>query len=246
MRWLPALLVVLLVGCTGGSATSPSAAPSTADQPSPASSAAQSSGAASAEPSGAPAGSAAPSAAGGLPAGCAAGFAAYLVEIEPIVSGFDPATATLGDLDTVDQAVHEKSIELLDANDSRATYDCSAIGVVGAYSAASAPWAAVGPSAAAAAPGTVAYLTALRDWKGLDEAALADYDIPHCDAAVDYIQEAVAGQTTTGVEGVEEMPLADGLRLLGVYRAYLQEVRNEVCPRDELGNDEFGFFGVMG
>jgi hypothetical protein len=181
-----------------------------------------------------------------LPADCAEGFAAYLVEIEPIVSGLDPATATLGDLDTLDQAVHARSIELLQANDSRATYDCSAIGLEWAYFDASSPWDTVLTFAADEAPGTVAYLTALRDWKGLDEATLADYDIPHCDAAVNSIQERVAGQTTSGVAEVSEMPLDEGLDLLGLYRAYLEEVRNEVCPRDELGNDEFDFFGVMG
>jgi hypothetical protein len=243
MRWLAALLVILLAGCTGQA--SPPAdgqvSPSAGGEPSPASS-----GAASAEPSSAPAGSPAPSAAGGLPADCAEGFAAYLVAIEPIVSGFDPATATLGDLDTMDQAVQEKDYELLDANDSRATYDCSAIGLEWAYFDASSPWETVLPFAEDEAPGTVAYLTALRDWKALDEATLDDYDIPHCDAAVNSIQERVAGQTTTGVFGVEEMPLADGLQLLGLYKAYLEEVRNEVCPRDQLGNDEFDFFGVMG
>ena len=42
------------------------------------------------------------------------------------------------------------------------------------------------------------------------------------------------------------MTLEDGLALLGLYRAYMRDVQNEVCPRDALGNDEFDFFGRMG
>ena len=60
------------------------------------------------------------------------------------------------------------------------------------------------------------------------------------------IKERVAAATAGGTEEVAEMGLDDGLALLGLYRAYLHDVQNEVCPRDELGNDEFDFFGSMG
>ena len=37
------------------------------------------------------------------------------------------------------------------------------------------------------------------------------------------------------------MALEDGLDLVGRYNAYMHEVQDEVCPRDQLGNDEFDF-----
>ena len=44
----------------------------------------------------------------------------------------------------------------------------------------------------------------------------------------------------------EKMPFAAGVELLGLYKAYLGQVQIEACPRDALGNDEFGFFGSAG
>ena len=249
-RFLP-LLVILLVGCGGAPGSAP------ADGQTTASSAPTDSGgsAGSVDPGSSPAATVdastapteAPSAAAGsLPAACAEGFAAYLVELEPIVSSFDPAKATLGDLATVDQAVDDKSYELLQANDSTAPYSCPEAGLDWAYFDADTAWDAVLVVAADAAPGTVAYLTALQAWKQLDVAVVADYGIEGCDAAVAGIKEQVADATADGQAEVADMPLADGLALLGLYRAYLHDVQDEVCPRDALGNDEFDFFGRMG
>jgi hypothetical protein len=158
------------------------------------------------------------------------------------VSAFDPATATLRDLETADEAVREKSLELLRANDSRAPYSCSEVGLEWAYFDSRTPWDAVLAVAGAAAPGTVAYLTAVRDLAAIDVAKLTDYGVDGCDAAVADIKERVAAERAGGADHVREMPIQEGLALLGLYKSYLAEVRAEVCPRDELGNDEFGFF----
>lgn len=45
---------------------------------------------------------------------------------------------------------------------------------------------------------------------------------------------------------VEKMPFDAGVALLGLYKAYIGQVQIEACPRDALGNDEFGFFGAAG
>jgi hypothetical protein len=240
MRRLLALVAILAVGCSGGPASSPTAAgPGASDGPA-------ASGTAPSGASSAP--SDVPAASGGaaLPARCAEGFSAYLVAIEPLVSKVDPAKATLGDLSTVEEAVRSKSIELLTANDSRAPYSCPEVGLEFAYFDASSPWEAVLATAASAAPGTVAYLTARRDIANLDVAKVGDYGVSGCEEAVASIKKGVAKQTSGGTAGVEEMGLQDGLALLGLYRAYMADVGKEVCPRDELGNDEFGFFGAMG
>ena len=196
-----------------------------------------------------PAAAASPGATGNraaLPAACAAGFAKYLTEIEPIVSSFDPATATLGDLTTADQAVGEKSIELLMANNATAPYSCSEVGLEWAYFDSNTPWDAVLAVASESAPGTVAYLTAVRDMAAIDVAKVTDYGVEGCDAAVAKIKDQVAAEISAGAAGAEEMALQDGLALLGLYKAYLADVRNGVCPPDKLGNDEFEFFGSMG
>ncbi len=246
-RLLSVLAIVLvLVGCS-----SPGTAPT--DGPAAGSSAPS----APSAPSGssAPGDTAAPpspasSEAGGntsvLPGACEAGFAKYLTEIESIVSAFDPATATLGDLSTADQAVQEKSYELLSANNSTAPYSCSEVGLEFAYFDSNTPWDAVMAVASTAAPGTVAYLTAVRDLAAIDVAKVTDYGVEGCDAAVASIKKRIAAELSAGAEGGEEMGLKEGLALLGLYKAYMADVRNEVCPRDELGNDEFGFFGSLG
>lgn len=56
----------------------------------------------------------------------------------------------------------------------------------------------------------------------------------------------MAAELSGGAASAAAMGLEDGLALLGLYKAYLADVRNEICPRDELGNDEFGFFGSLG
>jgi hypothetical protein len=236
MRKLLAILVVLLMGCSGGPGSTPGGGQTTAATPQPpASDAPTSSTPAESE-----------SAAGVIPADCAKGLTDYLVAIEPIVSGFDPAAAKLGDVPALDENVRVKDMELLDANDGRATYSCSEVGLEWAYFDSKTPWEAVLAIAGDAAPGTVAYLTAMRAMSNMDVAEIADYGVEGCPAAVDAIKKGVAAQTKAGKDGVEEMGLEDGMALLGLYRAYMHDVGEEICPRDELGNDEFGFFGAMG
>ena len=181
-----------------------------------------------------------------MPAACAEGLAKYLGQIEPLVSKFDPAKATLGDLSTAKQAVQEKSVELLMANDARAPYSCSEAGLEWAYFDSSSPWDAVLAVAADSAPGTVAYLTAIRDMSLVDVAKVSDYGVAGCDAAVAKIKKDVAAAASGGADQAKEMGLKDGLALLGLYRAYMHDVQNDACPRDALGNDEFNFFGALG
>ena len=247
-RLLPVVVIVLmLVGCSGSPGTGPTDGPAAGSSAPSAPSGSSAPGETAAPPSAA---SAAPSAAAGngavLPGACEAGFAKYLTEIEPIVSAFDPATATLGDLSTADQAVGDKSYELLSANNSTAPYSCSEVGLEWAYFDSNTPWDAVLAVAANAAPGTVAYLTAVRDMAAIDVAKVTDYGVEGCDAAVASIKKRIAAELSSGSEGGEEMALEEGLALLGLYKAYMADVRNEICPRDELGNDEFGFFGSLG
>ena len=80
----------------------------------------------------------------------------------------------------------------------------------------------------------------------MDVATVADYGVSGCDAAVAAIKKGVKTQSSAGKDGAEKMGLDEGLKLLGLYKAYLHDVQNEVCPRDQLGNDEFGFFGGVG
>ena len=240
-RFLPFLVVVLLIGCSqtpGGGAT-PAATPASA--------APGSSGEPTAEaPSSAASASASASTTVVLPANCAAGLAAYLVTIEPLVKSFDPTKATLGDLSSMDEATSEKAFELLDANGGRAPYSCSEVGLEWAYFDSNTPWDAVLAVAADAAPGTVPYLTGLRATTSLDEAEMSDYQIAGCDEAVAAIKKRVSDEIAAGTDDIEQMPFDDGVALLGLYKAYIRQVQLETCPRDALGNDEFGFIGAAG
>jgi hypothetical protein len=92
----------------------------------------------------------------------------------------------------------------------------------------------------------VAYLTGLRATTALDEAKLSDYAIVGCDDAVAAIKQRVAAQISAGTHDVEAMPFNDGVKLLGLYKAYIRQVQIEACPRDALGNAEFGFMGSAG
>jgi hypothetical protein len=183
---------------------------------------------------------------GVLSGACESGFAKYLTQIESIVTAFDPTTATLGDLSAADQAVGDKSIELLMANNATAPYSCPEAGLQWAYFDSNTPWDAVLAVADAQAPGTVAYLTAVRDMAAIDVAKVADYGVDGCEAAVASIKQQIAAAVKGGAAKAEAMTLMDGLALLGLYRAYMADVRNDVCPKDVLGNDEFDFFGVLG
>lgn len=173
-----------------------------------------------------------------LPADCAKGLGEYLVAIEPLVSKFDPAKDTLGALYKADDAAADKAMELLTANDSRAPYSCSDVGLEWAYFDASSPWDAVLAVAAATAPGTVGYLNGLRATAALDAAKLADYGIDGCDAAVTTIKKAVKGES---VSGIDKLDFKDAVELLGRYKAYMNDVQDDVCPPDALGNKEFDF-----
>lgn|GEM_PF-2264277 len=57
----------------------------------------------------------------------------YLRTIEPVVAAFDPATGTMGDFYTADDAAGEKGIELMMANGASAIYSCSEVGLEFAY-----------------------------------------------------------------------------------------------------------------
>ena len=246
MRRLLSVLVIVLMlaGCSATPGAAPTDGPPAGSSAPSAPSGSSAPGETALPPS--PASSQAAGNAGVLPGACEAGFAKYLTEIESIVSAFDPATATLGDLSTADQAVQEKSYELLAANNSTAPYSCSEVGLEFAYFDSNTPWDAVMAVASTAAPGTVAYLTAVRDMAAIEVAKVTDYGVEGCDAAVASIKERVAAELSGGADGGEDMGLKEGLALLGLYKAYMADVRNEICPRDELGNDEFGFFGSLG
>ena len=240
-RFLP-LLVILLMGCSGGpgsaSTDSPSASAGSAASPTPG-------GSSAASPAASPAASAA-SNAGPLPGECAKGLGDYLVAIEPLVSKFDPAKATLGDLFTAKEAVQTKSVELLMANDATAPYSCSEVGLEWAYFDSRSPWDAVLVVAGDAAPGTVGYLTAQREMSAMDVNPVTAYGVEGCDAAVASIKKGVRANSNKGKSEVVDMGFKDAVALLGLYRAYMHDVGNEVCPRDVLGNDEFDFFGAAG
>jgi hypothetical protein len=181
-----------------------------------------------------------------LPPDCAKGLGEYLVAIEPLVSKFDPAKATLGDLLGAEDAVQTKSVELLMANDATAPYSCSEVGLEWAYFDSKTPWDAVLAVAGESAPGTVAYLTAQREMSAMDVNPVSAYGVEGCDAAVSKIKKDVKAHSNKGKSEVVDMSFKDGVALLGLYRAYMHDVQNEVCPRDALGNDEFGFFGAAG
>ena len=251
MRRLLPILVILLVGCSGGPGSSP------ADGQTNASSAPTDPGApaASAEPGGSSAppteASTAPSeapsaAAGALPADCAEGLATFLASIEPQVSNFDLASGTLRDLLEADRAAGDTAYELLQANDSTAPYSCPEAGLDWAYFDSDSPWEAVLVVASDAAPGTVGYLTGLRAMSALDVDPVSTYGVEGCDAVVASLKERVAAQLSDDVEGVADMAFSDAVALFGLYRAYMRDVQNEVCPRDDLGNDEFDFMSSGG
>ena len=142
-RFLP-LLVILFVGCSGGPGSGSTGASTAASNPpsGPAGSAVSPApaGSGAASPVASPEASAG-SNAGPLPPDCAKGLADYLVAIEPLVSKFDPAKATLGDLFTAKDAVQTKSVELLMANDATAPYSTgSEVGLERAYFDSRSPW----------------------------------------------------------------------------------------------------------
>lgn len=231
-------VVVLLSACGGGVANTSSASAGASDVEEPTTIATTATTVATEDPTTT---LAEEEAAGAIPAGCAEGFTEYLLEIEPIVAGFDPAPALLVDFLKLDEAVGDKSIELLAANDYNAPYSCSGVGLEWAYFDTGTPWEGVLEIAQNEAPGTVAYLGVVRREAAINDARLSDYGVEGCDVAVERIRQTVAEQTAAGVENVANMGIDAGLEALGVYNAYMYEVQHEACPRDELGNDEFGF-----
>jgi hypothetical protein len=179
-----------------------------------------------------------------IPDSCAAGFIDFLKAIEPVTSAFDPATATFGDFFTADDAVSDKGVELLLANGGYATYSCSGVGLEFAYFDDSSPWAAIHQVAAANAPGTVAWLQTKEKVSALDVAQLTDYGESTCDSAVARIKQDVADGLAAGNETVDDLSVDEGLAVLGLYNAYIAQVGAGTCPRDQLGNDEFGYMGT--
>lgn len=240
-RLLP--LAFLLLAACGDSGTSATAEPTSSAATTPATSetAASASGTA-VEASASPT---AEQAAGGIPAACQEGFGSYLTAIEPLVAAYDPAGSTLGEWREFRDAVQEKSVELLMANNATAPYSCSQINLEYAYFDDSSPWDAILPFAADTAPDTVPYLETVRDVTATDEALLDDYVSGGCDAAVEAIQQSVASETAAGRADLAAMPVAEGVDLLGLYSGYMSQVQQGACPRDALGNAEFGFMGTF-
>ena len=234
------LLMGLLAGCGGGAAATMAGSPGTN---APGTSAPTTGSTATEAPPSGAAATDAPSAATTtvLPAACAEGLGKFLVAIEPLVATFDPAKHTLGALYKADDAAGDKAYALLQANNSTAPYSCSEVGLEWAYFDADTPWDAVLVVAGDTAPGTVGYLNALRDTAALDVATLADFGIDGCDAAVGSIKKDVKALTKQKVAGIDKMDFQTAVDLLGRYSAYMREVQDEKCPRDELGNDEFDF-----
>ena len=246
MRRLLPLVAILVVGCSGspgatpagGSSIAPTAVAATT-QPSPTAPTSQPSGASSPASSTGSGGSPAAGAAG-LPAACASGVTALLSAIEPVVSTFDPVKASMGDLATMEDAAQSKSLGL------SIPYDCTTAGLAWVSLGAKTPWDAVLAAAGSTAPGTVAFLTAVRDHRANKVAKVADFGVAGCDAAIAAIKKGVKGHASGGSKDIKDMSLGDGLKLLGLYVAYMHDVQNGACPPDKLGNDEYEFFGPMG
>lgn len=178
---------------------------------------------------------------GAIPADCAAGFAEYLQAIEPLVVVFDPATSILGDFYAVDGAASDKAFELLDANGGSATYSCSEVGLEFAYFSAQSPWDGILVIAQDQAPGTVAYLEAMKEISAIDESQMSDFGGATCDEAVAQIKQAFVDQTGAGNETLAHMTFDEGVALMGLYQTYSTAVGEGTCPPDVLGNDEWGF-----
>ncbi|MGQ0849579.1 MAG: hypothetical protein ACT4OP_10760 [Actinomycetota bacterium] len=231
-------LTLVVAACGGGSAsTSVAEAPTTQPAAAPTTPATDTTLSASDGPATTLA--AGPSA--GLPEDCADGLAEYFGEIEPVVAGFDPGSAMMGEFFRFDDAASDRTYELVSANDSQATYDCNAVGLSWAYFDSNSPWEAVIEVAAERAPGAVAYLEGVKAVSAIDVAVMTNYGVSTCEEAVAQIKQAVADQVAAGKETLAHMAFHDGLELFGLYNAYMAEVQDERCPRDELGNDEFDF-----
>jgi hypothetical protein len=178
-----------------------------------------------------------------IPADCAAGFVEYLKAIEPITDGFDPATGTMAELGTLDQAIGMKGFELMDANGGSATYSCSDVGLEFNYFDMRSPWAAIHQLAAAQAPGTAGYLQATEEVSALDDDLIADHGMASCEEAAAKIKADVKKAMAAGTDTMDGMFVQDAAPLLGLYNAYNTEVREGRCT-NELGNDEFGFMSI--
>jgi len=88
------------------------------------------------------------------------------------------------------------------------------------------------------------FLTAVRDHRADKVAKVADFGVTGCDAAVTAIKKGVTGHASGGKD-LKDMPLGAGLRLLGLYDAYMHDVQNGACPPNELGNAGYESFGSM-
>jgi hypothetical protein len=176
-----------------------------------------------------------------LPEPCATGFIAFLKLIEPDAARLN-ASSTLKDFRAIDEAVKEKGVQAM--SNPATMYDCSSVGLQFAYFDSSSPWEAVLAVASKEAPGTAGYLSALRERRASDVRKMADYGASSCDDAVAKIKQRVKAAKAAGAADVGAMPVFDGIAVLGLYDTYLHEVQNDACPKDQLGNDEFDFFGA--
>ena len=248
MRRLLPLVLVVAAGCGGaiagptspGGGTTPAQTSATGGQPTTGAG-----GPGATTPAGG--GQATPGGnSGAIPESCATGFIAYLKAIEPLASGFDPATATLGDFFTAKEAISEKGVEILMENGATATYSCPEVGLEFAYFDSRSPWASILQIATADAPGTVAWLETNQQVSAIDVGQMADYGASTCDDAVTQIKAGVAAATGAGMAKAADMGVGEGIALLGLYKTYLAGVRDGACTADALGNDEFNFFGAIG
>jgi hypothetical protein len=239
---VPVLVVVAAIAA-GCSPAGPTGAPSTSSGPGPTTGASASPAPGLASE---PAATEGPGGGGAIPASCLDGFTAFLKLIEPVTAEYDPGTATLADYSDIDHAVSAKGIEAMDANGGRATYSCPEVGLEFAYFDSSSPWEAILELATVEAPGTFGYLATKHQESLLEVAELSDFSVATCDEAVSRIKDAVSGQMGAGTESVADMAISPGFEILGLYEAYLADVRDGDCPADQLGNDEFEFFGSFG
>lgn len=177
-----------------------------------------------------------------IPEPCATGFIAYLKSIEPVVSTYDPTTATFGEFFGFEDAARDKGLEAM-LETGGATYSCSEVGLEFNYFDMRTPWPSVHQLAAANAPGTVAFLQTLEKVSAIDGAKLEDYAMATCEDAAAKIKADVAAGSSGGLESVDDLGVDGGLALLGLYKAYVANVREGTCT-STLGNDEFGFMGT--
>jgi hypothetical protein len=160
---------------------------------------------------------------------CAAEFAEFLVEIEPIVSEFDPATTLLSEFYVIADATDEVL-----GPDLTAAYNCEAEGLSWKSFNWQSAWDEILTIARDHAPGTTAYLQAFQQMTSLDEPAIKDIQLPACDELVADLQQATDEQVAAGNEAFLDMPfdLAIEIITLAVYIEQYENDGTECMPGD--------------